>query len=937
MSSRHPQRRQVSIQCDTPQDDYVLRRSKIATAIVLALSGGHALAATAATDSDTTQSATVAPAAPQDMEFDSSFLVGESAKSVDLSRFEHGNVVLPGVYAVDVTVVDGATQRRDITFRAQPGEASAVPCFDRAMLTDFGVDWGKLAQALSKDGKPVDPASILAQGPLCASDLSTVIPDSTVQYDAAEQQMQVGIPQAYMSRSARGWVDPSQWDNGVTAATLAYNANLYQSTSGGQTYRNGYLGVDAGFNIDAWHVRHSGFAQWSPDTGASYSNSATYAQRDFPLIRGQLTLGQTTTDGTLFDGSVRILGAQLASDDRMLPRSQRGFAPIIRGVADSNARVTIRQNGIIIYETTVAAGPFVIDDLYPTGQSGDLEVTITEADGRQKTFMVPFSGLPQLLRPGQSRYTFSAGQIDMPGLRTKPYVFQAGWQQGLSNAVTGYGGVTASDGYAAAMLGMALNTPVGAFNVDLTEARTLIPNGPSLQGRSLRIGYNHTIESIGTTFTMAAYRYSSRGYLDLDSALVARDAALGGLPADYPPTHSRFNVNINQSLGDRWGYVYVNGSMERYWGGGSNTTYSAGYSNRFGRLSYALSVQRTREFNSPTQGTGDWSDAFSMEAPGSRSVTQVMLTLSIPLGKTAHAPNFSTNVSHDTQAGAMVQSALTGTLGDRNQFAYGTSFTRQTQQGDNSYSANAQYEGRDAIVGGSAGHSSDSNQLGLQVSGGVVIHPDGVTLANRLGDTMAIVHATGAEGASVGGSSTNVRLDSHGNAIAPFLLPYEPNTITLDPSGLPLDLELKDSSQIVAPHAGAIVLLNYRTVIGRTVLINSKVNGKPLPFGADVTDEKGNTVGIVGQASRIVARGLNDEGRLTVSWGRTTKERCVIRYRLPPVNRKSPDSGYQQVTAQCMTNDSFTAPHQASVMPGNAGMPDMPATDIAMLLDRKSK
>jgi hypothetical protein len=38
----------------------------------------------------------------------------------------------------------------------------------------------------------------------------------------------------------------------------------------------------------------------------------------------------------------------------MLPYSQRGYAPVIRGVASSNAVVSVRQNGYLIYQQNVA-------------------------------------------------------------------------------------------------------------------------------------------------------------------------------------------------------------------------------------------------------------------------------------------------------------------------------------------------------------------------------------------------------------------------------------------------------------------------------------------------------------------------------------------------------------------------------------------------------
>ncbi len=83
----------------------------------------------------------------------------------------------------------------------------------------------------------------------------------------------------------------------------------------------------------------------------------------------------------------------------MLPDSLRGYAPVVRGIANSNARVTVFQGKSQLYETTVAPGPFAIDDLFATNFSGDLTVVVTEADGSVSTFTVPFSAVPQSMRP----------------------------------------------------------------------------------------------------------------------------------------------------------------------------------------------------------------------------------------------------------------------------------------------------------------------------------------------------------------------------------------------------------------------------------------------------------------------------------------------------------------------------------------------------------
>ena len=54
---------------------------------------------------------------------------------------------------------------------------------------------------------------------------------------------------------------------------------------------------------------------------------------------------------------------------------------MIHGIARGTAQVTIKQNGYDIYNSTVPPGPFTINDIYAAGNSGDLQVTIKEADG----------------------------------------------------------------------------------------------------------------------------------------------------------------------------------------------------------------------------------------------------------------------------------------------------------------------------------------------------------------------------------------------------------------------------------------------------------------------------------------------------------------------------------------------------------------------------
>ncbi len=150
-------------------------------------------------------------------------------------------------------------------------------------------------------------------------------------FDMSQLRLDTSVPQAYLGQTARGYVSPEYWDAGVPAALLNYNFNSYHSDSQGQSQTTSYLGLNMGLNLGPWHLRENGTLTWeSATTNApsrrKWQSIQTYVQRDLPSLRSQLTIGDSYTDGAVFD-SYGIRGVQLGTDDRMLPQSLQGYAP----------------------------------------------------------------------------------------------------------------------------------------------------------------------------------------------------------------------------------------------------------------------------------------------------------------------------------------------------------------------------------------------------------------------------------------------------------------------------------------------------------------------------------------------------------------------------------------------------------------------------------
>ncbi len=352
----------------------------------------------------------------------------------------------------------------------------------------------------------------------------------------------------------------------------------------------------------------------------------------------------------------------------------------------------MRQNQQLIYSSTVSPGSFVIDDLYPTGYGGDLEVSVIEADGRRREFKVPFGSVPQMLREGVSRYSLTAGQVRNKLLADEPWLVQGTYQRGIGNQLTLYGGSALSDGYLSLLYGVGLSTPVGAFAADVTHARTTFDHYGNHTGASVRLSYSNMIGETGTNLTLAAYRYSTEGFYSLQDALYGRDSDKRGIdPTTRGRQRSQFQVTLNQPLGRRGGALYVTGSVRDFYDrSGTSKQYQVGYNNAWRSVNYGFSALRTEE------------------GVLGRSDTQYLLSMSVPLGRGSHPVSFSADLGVRERGGYdNSRVGITGSAGVDNNFSYGVALS-DSREGGTTAVGNAEYRSRYSALNATYSHSRDS-------------------------------------------------------------------------------------------------------------------------------------------------------------------------------------------------------------------------------------
>lgn len=821
--------------------------------------------------------------AEEAVEFDRAFLMGENSNDIDVQRFRDGNPVSPGRYRTQIYINNVYYGPSTLDFVDVNGNTAAV-CITSKTLAKLQI---KIPDSISA------PESTLLKRPEaeegdCLNMLS-LYPQSAVNYSSGDLRLDLSIPQIWLEKKYDNYVPPALWEDGINAGMLSYNLNGYRTTSKTNTDRDSfYAGLNGGLNLLGWHFRARGNLSWDNKTGSSgmqYQNR--YAQRDIPLLRSQLRIGESYTTGETFD-SASIRGVRLYSDDRMLPPLLTGYAPVIKGVARTNAKVTVEQGGYKIYETTVAPGPFALDDISPSGYGSDIHVTVEEADGSVRTFNVPFSSVVQMLRPGISRWDISVGEINQQGLGANPGLVQATLYHGLNNLFTGYSGVQATDNhYLAGLLGIAMNTGIGAFALDVTHSQVDVPDDGRYSGQSYRLTYNKLVTTSNTSVNVAAYRYSTKNYMGLNDAIslidnVERDKrnAEGEKYSinNSGRMRSQITLNVSQPLmidGLDRGSFYLNASWRDFWhDSGTQKDFSVGYSHGAFWGSYSINLMRTYDENN-------------------RKDDQLFVNFSIPMevlfgGPTRQSGFRSLDASLSTDFKGRDQLMLSSN-GNTEDFM--TSW--------NVNSSSASYSGSRPVqtVGGSLNHespwgtwagslSADSEhnyQYSLNTDGGFIVHSGGMTFTNDSfsdTDTIALVKAPGAQGARVNYGAN--RIDRFGYAISSSMTPYRENRIALDVATLEKDVEINGSSNTSVPRYGAITLVNFETNEGQSAIVNlRRSDGGTLPLGAEVYDETNTVLGYVGQASQAFVRGIKNRGQLRVNWGLQAEQSCLATYQVP--------------------------------------------------------
>lgn len=804
------------------------------------------------------------------VDFNTDVLDATDRKNIDLSRFSQAGYIMPGQYQMQVMVNDQSISPSsfNVTF-SEPVAPSATTQVEQknavvktsppslpqvCLTTDMVNRMGLTSASLKKvtwwhDGKCAD-----------LSHLAGV----EIHPDPGAGVLHINMPQAWLEYSDATWLPPSRWDNGIPGLLVDYNlnGNVSKPSQGQQSQSLSYNGT-AGANYGAWRLRadYQGDLNHITGSGQGTQNqfdwNRFYMYRALTNWRSKLTMGENYINSDIFS-SWRYTGVSLESDDRMTPPKLRGYAPQVSGIANTNARVVISQLGRILYDSTVPAGPFTIQDL-DSSVRGTLDVKVIEQNGQTKTFQVTTAYVPYLTRPGQVRYKLVSGRsLGQQKHSTEGPVFaggEASW--GISNSWSLYGGTTLAGNYDALAIGVGHDMNLfGTVSADVTQSIAKFDNGADTeQGKSWRVSYSKRFDRANADITFAGYRFSEQNYMTMQQYLDAR------YRNDWTGREKElYTVTLNKNFDEVQTSVSLQYSYQTYWDQVDENYYTLSvnrYFDAFGLHNISAGLTASR-----SQLNGLDNDS-------------VFLRLSVPWG-----------TGYASYGGSLNEGRLNQTVGYSDTLDHGLD-SYSINAGVNSGGNGNQQDG--GQFSGYYNHSSplanlsmnasvvqnNYSSLGMNLTGGATITAKGASLhAGGLnGGTRLLVDTDGVAGVPIDGG--RVSTNRWGIGVVTDVSSYYRNTTSVDLNHLPDDMEATRSVVESALTEGAIGYRKFEVLKGaRLFAVLNLSDGAHSPFGASVTNAKGRELGMVGDSGLTWLTGINPGEKLNVSWNDRTQ--CTV-------------------------------------------------------------
>jgi outer membrane usher protein len=572
----------------------------------------------------------------------------------------------------------------------------------------------------------------------------------------------------------------------------------------------------------------------------SWDRLETSFTRDFPDNNVTLRLGDTTTRSSMSGRSLYFGGLQIAKNFALTPGFISQPIPAIAGISRSPSTLALYVNDALRQTSSVPTGPFAIENFPLLTGAGEAKVVLRDLLGRETVVVQRFFTDPNLLEKGLSDWSLEVGSVRRDlGTDDARYGerFTSGvWRYGISPSLTLEGQAQLSKRVQQAGLGANFALPFQALG---QAALASSQDDAGAQGYEWIAGVEH--KNLRHGFAVRAQSAS-------------RDYRLLGLDANVLPQQLALSATYSYAS-EKLGALGLGLARVDSYDSADFITYSVNYSMRVGARS-SLTFNATR-------------------VTGGSSGTSFGVALIIPLDGQVSTVSSVTAKAGQVDGYSSVSKGLTSEIGVGWRALAGV-------RADEPYSeGGVYYQGGKMLLSADVSAASAYQTVRVGAQGGLVLMDGQAFMSRRVEDSFALVEVAGYPDVGVGfqGSSLT-RTDKNGVALLPRLLPYQSNSIRLDPSELPINAELDTIEQIAIPAGRSAVKIIFPVRSGRGALIKIVLDdGEPAPAGAEIELAGDKQEFFVARRGEAFITGLQAQNKLRLKW---RGQSCDLNVELPP-------------------------------------------------------
>lgn len=592
---------------------------------------------------------------------------------------------------------------------------------------------------------------------------------------APSDTLKIGQINFSSSSNSREFISPSSINGYVNLSALASRteANSPESTI---TESYNYT-LDASLNIKHAVLEYESIYNDLNGSQAYYSRQGTRLYYDIPEQGTRITIGDFYNNGADFQDSGDMLGFALSRDFATIPTRNVRPTATQQFTLQRTSTVDVVVDGVVIRRLTLPAGSYNLQDIPLTEGITNLELVITDNNGKEERINFSIATGMDLLQEGEFEYNFNGGiesnvSSSEPEYNSDKYIINGEIEYGINSSFTFGGNFQASNNTYQMGQRSLFATALGIFDLKTTySVHELLDDGVAAS-----LGYDFISEdNQDQKFEFSAYyNYYSKSFTGVRADIDEYTELPLNTNEHYFTSNVSYSFNPYLKILLNGNYVHTYDTDDRYW------TISPALSGSIFDTGATWSIRGTHKqyLSNEKEFTG-------------------LMSLSWPIGTTANIISRYTTEDNEISTEYSYRNNV-GNSGGVNMYIGAT----HSENSDIDASAGIDYDANRFSFSAEHGSrftdfSNDTNEhlTQAQLSTGIAFSGTQFAFGRPVGESFAIIrqHKSIAKNyTEISPSNTGARMhsDIFGAMLVPDLAAYSEQILTYDVEDLPSGYDL---------------------------------------------------------------------------------------------------------------------------------------------------